>query len=459
VSGPDQADQAPGGSGGSPSGVPFADAVRFWVKLGFINFGGPTGQIAIMHDELVERRRWIREDRFLHALSYCMVLPGPEAQQLAIYIGWLLHGTPGGIVAGTAFVLPAFGLLLALSWTYAAHGDVGWIAGVFDGLSAAVVGIVVAATIQIGRRALRSRAAWVVAFAAFVAIFLVGVPFPLVVLGAGVTGLALARIAPGVLPPADEHGDDVGPADRAAQQAHVQASARRAGRVLLVGLVAWWAPIALVVVTTGLGSVYSQEGVFFSQVAVITFGGAYAVLAYVGQEVVTRFSVATTDVVAGLGLAESTPGPLIMVVQFLGFLAAYRDPGSLPPVVAGTLGAFVTVWATFAPSFLWIFLGAPYVERLRGNAELRAALSMITACVVGVIASLALTFAAAVLFRDVGSLAPAGHAVPWPDLASIRPFAALVAGAAFVAMWRYKVPVPWIVAISAAAGLAWAAVR
>jgi chromate transporter len=266
-------------------------------------------------------------------------------------------------------------------------------------------------------------------------------------------------MAPALLPTADQHGGDAGPADRAAREAHVQASAGRAGRVLLVGLLAWWGPVALVVLTTGLGSVYSQEGLFFSQVAVITFGGAYAVLAYVGQEVVTRFSVTTTDVVTGLGLAESTPGPLILVVQFLGFLAAYRDPGSLPPFVAGTLGALVTVWATFAPSFLWILLGAPYVERLRGNDDLREALSMITACVVGVIASLALTFAAAVLFRDVASVAPARHAVPWPDLTSVRPFAALVAGAAFVAMWRYKVPVPWIVGASASAGLAWAAVR
>ncbi|HSL11425.1 MAG TPA: chromate efflux transporter [Actinomycetota bacterium] len=442
-----------------PTGVGFGEAVRFWVKLGFINFGGPTGQIAIMHDELVERRRWIREDRFLHALSYCMVLPGPEAQQLAIYIGWLLHGTPGGLIAGTAFVVPAFALLLALSWTYAAHGDVGWIAGVFDGLSAAVVGIVAAATIQIGRRALRSPAAWTVAAMAFVAIFLVGVPFPFVVLGAGLAGLALARLAPASLPPAERDGADAGAADAAASQAHLHASGRRALRVLAIGLLAWLGPIAIVVAVTGLGSVYSQEGLFFSQVAVITFGGAYAVLAYVGHEVVSRFSVATADVVAGLGLAESTPGPLIMVVQFLGFLAAYRDPGSLPPFVAGLLGALVTVWATFAPSFLWIFLGAPYVERMRGNQRVRGAFSMVTASVVGVIGSLALTFAAAVVFTDVSSVAPLGHGVPWPVWSSVEPFAAVVAIAAFVAMWRYTVPVPWIVAISAVGGLLWSVLR
>ena len=291
------------------------------------------------------------------------------------------------------------------------------------------------------------------------AIFLVGVPFPIVVLGAGAIGLSLAIVAPALLPAADPHGGGSGPADHAARDAHLQASPGRAGRVLLVGLLAWWAPIALVVLATGMGSVYSQQGLFFSQVAVITFGGAYAVLAYVGQEVVARFSVTTTDVVAGLGLAESTPGPLILVVQFLGFLAAYRDPGALPPFVAGSLGALVTVWATFAPSFLWIFLGAPYVERLRGNERLRGALSMITASVVGVIASLALTFAAAVLFREVGSVTPVGHPIPWPDVGSVRPFAAVIAAAAFVAMWRYKVPVPWIVGASAVAGLAMAAVR
>jgi chromate transporter len=346
-----------------------------------------------------------------------------------------------------------------LSWTYAAHGDVGWIAGVFDGLSAAVVGIVAAATISIGRRALRSQAAWAVAVAAFAAIFLVGVPFPLVVLGAGIAGLVLARIAPALVPSVDAHGAQPGPADRAAAEAHLRASPGRALRVAAVGLLLWWGPIAVLVVTTGLGSVYAQEGLFFSQVAVITFGGAYAVLAYVAHEAVTRFGLATADVVAGLGLAESTPGPLILVVEFLGFLAAYRAPGSLPPTVAGALGALVTVWATFVPSFLWIFLGAPYVERLRDNDHLRAALSMITASVVGVIASLALTFAASVSFDEVRSVSPLGHPVPWPVWLSLRGLAAAIAIVSFVAMWRFKVSVVWIVLASATAGLAWSTLR
>ena len=453
--------RSPGTPSDPLSTVDLSEALRFWLKLGFINFGGPTGQIAIMHDELVERRRWIGEDRFLHALSYCMLLPGPEAQQLAIYVGWLLNGTTGGIAAGVLFVLPAFFVLLGLSYAYAAHGDLGWVTAIFDGLSAAVVGIVVAATIQVGRRALKTRFAWVIASAAFAAIFVLGVPFPFVVLGAGAAGVFVYLVRPDIL---GQQGDaatssSARPADEAAAASHLRASPGRAFRVLVVGLLVWWGPILAIVLIVGTDAVYAREGLFFSQVAVITFGGAYAVLAYVGQEVVARFGLATTDVVAGLGLAETTPGPLIMVVQFLGFLAAYRSPGSLAPVVAGTIGAAVTVWATFVPSFLWIFLGAPYIERLRSEPRLRAALSTITASVVGVISSLAVTFGAAVLFEDVGIASPVGHAIPSPVWASIDGFALAVAAAAFAAMWRFRVAVPWIVLASAGAGLLWSALR
>jgi chromate transporter len=433
--------------------VPVGEALRFWCKLGFINFGGPTGQIAIMHSELVDRKRWIDEDRFLHALSFCMLLPGPEAQQLAIYVGWLLNGTLGGIAAGVLFVVPAFFLLLALSWSYAAHGDLAWVAAVFGGLSAAVVGIVAAATLTIAARALRTRALAVIAAVVFAATFVVGIPFPVVVLGAGGAGLVLSGWRASWFPapvPADGSTDVPSP---------VRRSAGRSLAVLAAGLAAWFVPLVVVGAATGIGSVYAREGMFFSQVAVVTFGGAYAVLAYVGHEVVARFGLGTADVVAGLGLAETTPGPLILVVEFLGFVAAYRNPGNLAPLVAGTLGAAVTTWATFAPSFLWIFLGAPYVESLRANARLRAGLGAITATVVGVITGLALTVAASALFSDVGGATPFFTTIPVPQLGSLEWGHAAIALAAFVALRRFRVHVAWVVAAAAVAGLALDAVR
>jgi chromate transporter len=432
----------------SPPRPSFREAFRFWLLLGFINFGGPTGQISIMHQELVERRRWIAEDRFLHALSFCMLLPGPEAQQLAIYVGWLLHGTAGGLVAGVLFVLPAAVLMVGLGYLYAAHADIGWVAAVFDGLSAAVVGLVAAATIHIARRALRGAAPWIVAVAVFVASFVVGVPFPLLVLAAVLAGVVLGPEAFGGAAEAD-----------VLVEATTRPTARRMLRVLVVGLAVWWGPLLLVAALTGVHSIYAQEGLFFSQVAVITFGGAYAVLAFVGREVVERFGLTGADVVAGLGLAETTPGPLILVLEFLGFLAAYRNPGGLPPVVAGTLGALVTVWATFAASFLFIFLGAPWVEHLRGQRRLRGALAAITATVVGVIAALALTLAAGVLFDDVDTVEPFLVAIPVPVVGSVDLFAVAIAVGAFVAVARLRVHVVAVVLVSALAGLVAYAVR
>jgi chromate transporter len=439
-----------------PAAVSLREAFRFWLKLGFVNFGGPTGQIAIMHDELVVRRRWIDEDRFLHALSFCVLLPGPEAQQLAIYIGWLLNGAAGAIAAGALFVLPASFLLLGLSWTYAAHGDLTWVAGVFEGLSSAVVGVVAAATLTIGARALKSRPLMAVAIVTFIAIFIVGAPFPLVVIGAGAMGLAMANVRPSWFPssPHENGGSalDVAPPP-------VTGSATRTLRVLAVGLIAWFGPLVVVAVLTGVQSVYAREGVFYSQVAVVTFGGAYAILAYVGREVVTRFGLGASDVVAGLGLAETTPGPLILVVEFLGFLAAYRDPGDLSPLVAGTIGAAVTVWATFAPSFLWIFLGAPYVERLRANPRLRAGLTAITAAVVGVIAALALTVAASVLFGQVTPVRLFFVTIPLPVWSTVDVLHALIAVAAFTAIRAFHVHVAWVVVAAAGLGLLLSAVR
>ncbi len=426
----------------------FAEASRFWIKLGFINFGGPTGQIAIMHDEIVERRAWLDESRFLHALSFCVLLPGPEAQQLAIYIGWLLHGTAGGIVAGSFFVLPAAVLIGALAYLYAAHAELWWVAGILDGLAAAVVGIVVAATITIAKRALRAGAAWVIAAVVFIAIFIVGLPFPFIVAGAGAAGVVLGPARLGVAS-SDHAGETVAARPRTSTML----------RVLAVGLAVWWLPLLAVAAVAGVESLYARQAFFFSQVAVISFGGAYAVLTYVGREVAGRFGLFPRDVVAGLGLAETTPGPLILVVEFLAFVAAYRNPGELHPVVAGSIGAAVTVWATFAPSFLWIFLGAPWVERLRANERLRGALAAITAAAVGVIASLGVTLAAGVMFDVVRSVRPFAVEIVVPVLGSVDPFHLAVASAALVATWRFRVHIVAIVATSAAAGLLWAAVR
>jgi chromate transporter len=435
-----------------PVAPSFGEAFRFWLKLGFVNFGGPTGQIAVMHEELVDRRGWLEDDGFLHALSFCLLLPGPEAQQLAIYTGWLLNGTAGGIAAGVLFVLPAAVLMVGLAWLYAAGGDLRIVSSVFDGLAAAVVGIVAAAMLSIGGRALRGRAAAVVAGLAFLAIFVVGAPFPLVVLAAAGTGLVLGPERLGVT-------FDEGSNAAASPIPRPRPRPRRTVLVLVVGLAAWWIPVLAVVALTGRDSIYSQEALFFSQVAVISFGGAYAVLAYVGHEVVRRFALSPDDVVAGLALAETTPGPLILVVEFYGFLAAYRNPGTLTPAVAGALGAAVTVWATFAPCFLWVFLGAPWVERLRANRALRSALAAVTAAVVGVIASLAVTVAANVLFEDVETARPFFASIPRPVWSSIDVASAAIAAAAFVAIRRFRVNVAWVALGGGLAGLVLEVVR
>jgi chromate transporter len=440
----------------SPAAPPisFREALRFWTKLGFINFGGPSGQIALMHEELVERKRWIGEGRFLHALAFCMLLPGPEAQQLAIYVGWLLHRVRGGIAAGVLFLVPSFFLMMLLSWTYAAHGTVNWVAGVFSGLSAAVLGMVLAALLRIGARALTNSFALAIATASFLAIFVVGMPFPIVVVGAGLIGYVVSRVQPGLVTVPAELGADAPSAaiDSATFDApHTQPSARRTATVVIVGIAVWWIPLLGVVAWRGTDDVLSTEALFFSTASIVTFGGAYAVLAYVNQAAVYRFGWLTPgDVVAGLGLAESTPGPLIMVAQFVGFLAAYRLHGDLSPLTAGIIGATVTVWATFAPCFLWIFLGAPYVERLRANRRLGAGLGAITGAVVGVIASLALTFGVNVLFRQVVLHRPFLVPIAVPVLGTLNVFALVVAASAFVAIRRFRLN-PALVAVACGA--------
>jgi chromate transporter len=425
--------------------VPFGEAVRFWMRLGLVNFGGPTGQIALMHTELVERRRWIGEPNFLHALNFAMLLPGPEAHQLAIYVGWLLNGSPGAIVAGVFFLLPAFFLIVALSWIYAVHGDVAWIAGAFDGFAWAVVAIVAAAMLRIAARSLRDRALVLIAVVAFLALYLVGISFPLVVIGAGLVGLLGRDLAA-------SHSDGVAASEHPER---VRPTVARILRVLALGLAIWLVPLLLVAAATGFDTVFAEEALFFSILALVTFGGAYAALAYMNQAAVIRFGWLTAEEMAvGLSLAETTPGPLILVVCFVAFLGAFREPAGLAPAAAGALGAAVAAWATFVPSFLWIFLGAPSVERLRGNERLGSALAAITAAVVGVIGSLALTFATSVLFDDVRTRTPFGHEVPVPVWSSIDPLAVGVAVAAFVAIRRFDVNVAWVVLAAGAIGIA-----
>jgi chromate transporter len=415
--------------------VPFRDALRYWTVLGFVNFGGPTGQIAMMHRDLVDRRRWISEERFLHALNYCVLLPGPEAQQLAIYVGWLLHGTKGGLVAGIGFVLPSVFILLALSWIYVAYGSVPLVAALFYGLKPAVVAVVVEAVIRIGTRALKTRLLIGIAAASFLGNVVLGVPFPVIVAAAGLLGFALGRTHPALVgsPARTAAGiDDLLPVGNT--------SAARALRVILVCVALWILPIALLAVWRGSESVLVQEALFFSRAAMVTFGGAYAVLGYIRDVAVGHYGwLAAGQMIDGLGLAETTPGPLIMVTQFVGFLGAWNHPEGLPPAAAGVLGALITTWVTFVPCFLWIFLGAPYIERLRGNRELTAALSAVTAAVVGVILNLAVVFAVHTFFPPAGG---------------VDVFAVAVAIGAFVALQRWHMSMPAVIATCAALGVA-----
>jgi chromate transporter len=420
--------------------VPFGEATRAWFLISLQTFGGPAGQIAVMQRTLVEERRWIGQRRFLHALSFCTLLPGPEAQQLAIYIGWLLNGVRGGLVAGWLFVLPGVVALLALSAIYVGYGDTTPVVAVLAGLAPAVVVVVAQAVVRVGRRALGHPALVALAVAAFVALIAFQVAFPLVIAGSAVAGWALGRWSPTMAHAAHGDGDDDAPAPLIADDAlHAERPSRRhAARVLAVGLVAWGVPLAAVAALTGRHSVFTEQGLFFSGAALVTFGGAYAVLAYVAQKAVEVYGwLGPGEMVRGLALAESTPGPLIMVVQFVAFVGAYRDPGSLNPWVAAVLAALLTTWVTFVPCFVFIFVGAPYVERLRGNAALSAALTGITAAVVGVIANLAVFFAVHTLFSGVTSadLGPAHLALP--DLGTARPVAFAILGVAAVLLfWR-----------------------
>ncbi len=388
--------------------VPLRQAVRAWFLISLQTFGGPAGQIAVMQRTLVDERRWIGEKRFLHALNYCMLLPGPEAQQLAIYTGWLLNGGLGGLIAGTLFVLPGLVAMLALSVLYVAQGDTSLVAGLFLGLGPAVLAIVVQAVLRIAGRALRNRVLVLLAVSAFLALALFGVPFPIVVLGAALAGWLLHRWRPSLLAVEQRAETDDGSAPLVPDDAlhHARPSVRRNLLVAGVGLVLWVTPVVAVgILTNGSRSVFVDQGLFFGGMALVTFGGAYAVLSYVADAAVNTYGwLRAGEMVRGLALAETTPGPLIMVVQFVAFLGAYRDPGSLDPWVAAVLGSLLVVWVTFVPCFVFIFLGAPYVERLRGSTSLSAALTGVTAAVVGVIANLAIFFAVHTLFTDTRTL-------------------------------------------------------
>lgn len=433
-----------------PAAVSFREAVLFWLKLGFISFGGPAGQIAIMHQELVERRRWLSERRFLHALNYCMVLPGPEAQQLATYIGWLMHRSWGGIVAGVLFVLPSLFILIGLSWVYIAFGDVPLVAGLFYGIKPAVTAIVLQAAHRIGSRALKNNVLWGIAGASFVAIFALNVPFPAIVLGAALIGYVGGRVAPRYFAAGGGHGkagEGFGRAlidDDTPTPAHARFAWSRLLGVFAIGAALWIVPMGLLTAGLGWDHTLTQMGWFFTKAALLTFGGAYAVLPYVYQGAVGHYGWLTpTQMIDGLALGETTPGPLIMVVAFAGFVGGYvkafYGPESL--FLAGAVAACLVTWFTFLPSFLFILAGGPLVESTHGEIRLTAPLTAITAAVVGVVLNLALFF---------------GYHVLWPEGLDGRfdAVSALIALGAAVALLRFKAGVIPVIAACAVIGLA-----
>jgi chromate transporter len=436
---------AEGGVEAQTKPVGFLEAFWFWVKLGFINFGGPAGQIAIMHRELVDNKRWVTEQQYLRTLNFCMLLPGPEAQQVATYIGWRLHGTLGGIVAGSFFVIPSIFVLLLLSYLAVAHSDVPAINGLLYGVQPVVIAIVVEAVIRIGRRTLNHAVLVAFAVLAFVALYFFSVPFPLVVLAAAIGGLLLSRPVPDAFRGGGGHGsseEEESAVDRAGSNG--RPSMLRNLRLLATFLVLWAVPVGAIWIWRGGEDVLVREALFFTGAAFLTFGGAYSVLSYVADVAVNGYGWLTADqMVQGLGLAESTPGPLIMVTQYVGFIGAWNDPGPFSPLLYGTLGALITTYATFLPCFLFIFLLAPYIELLANDRRLRAILIGVTAAVVGVIANLAVYFATQVLFPD-------GYSVGGLDV-----FALVVAVVSFVALQRFKVPIYLLVPVGALVGMAW----
>ena len=435
--------------------VPFREAVWTWARVAALSFGGPAGQIAVMHRIIVEEKKWISEERFLHALNYCMLLPGPEAQQLATYIGWLLHRTKGGLVAGTLFILPGMVAILALSILYAEYQQTGAVQALFFGLKPAVMAIVFEAVQRIGRRVLKNGVMQSLAVISFAGIFLFQVPFPVLILGAALIGLIGGRLWPDRFIVITGHGGPAGDDEKTPEAVlhSVAPSWRRSLRISMLFLTLWFGPLIALWLSLGANSVFVLEAIFFSKAAVVTFGGAYAVLGYIAQQAVERFGwLEPGEMLDGLGMAETTPGPLIMVVQFVGFMGAYRNPGPFNPLAAGILGSFITTWVTFVPCFFWIFLGAPYIERLRGNRNLKAALSAVTAVVVGVIANLAVWFALHTLFAAVETKPVAGMRLLIPDPSTANWSACAVALLALLLTFYWKAGMALTLAISATAG-------
>jgi chromate transporter len=420
------------------------EALRYWFRLGCISFGGPAGQIAVMHKELVEKRRWISDSHFLHALNFCMLLPGPEAQQLATYLGWRLHGWRGGVAAGVLFVLPSVFILLGLSWLYMAGGHLPWLAAVFYGLLPAVTAVVAEAVLRIGKKALRSRALWAVAAASFVAIYFFQVSFVIIIAAAALLGWIGQRAAPAQFPAGKAHDPSGGRIDDGALTlaAPPAATWRRALGIVTLCVTLWWLPIFALGLWLGWNGTPFEQGLFFSKAAMVTFGGAYAVLPYVAQQAVEKYGwLSHAQMMGGLGLAETTPGPLIMVLQFVGFVGGWQHPGQLTPLTGAVIGALITTWATFVPCFLFVFLGAPHVEKLRSQPRLGAALTAVTAAVVGVILNLGVKFSTHALW-------------PAPDF-QFDTFVAVVAVAAFVALQRFKAGLIQVIAACALSGLVW----
>jgi chromate transporter len=419
--------------------IPFRDAVRAWVRIAASSFGGPAAQIAVIHRVAVDEKRWLDETAFVRALSFCMLLPGPEAQQLVTYVGWKLHGIRGALAAGLIFVLPGFVSMLALSILYASAADVGFVEALFFGLKPAVLPVVIEAVFRLKRRAASGALGTGIAAAAFVAIFAFGVPFPLIVVGAGLVGVMAHRET------------DAAPSTPArVSAADVMATARTA----ITWLMIWLLPVTALLIALGPDHVFSRQAAFFSRVAVVTFGGAYAVLAYVAQRAVDVFGWLTPgEMLDGLGLAETTPGPLIMVVQFVAFLGAFRNAGGMDPIVAGVIGSIVTVWVTFAPSFLFILVGAPWIERLTSNQRLAAALAGVTAAVVGVVLNLGIWFAIHTLFSRVADRSFGPVTIPVPDVSTFSPVGATIAIVAAIALFRFRVGMLWVLAGGAALGV------
>jgi chromate transporter len=442
-------------------GVAFGEAMKVWARVAALSFGGPAGQIAVMHRIIVEEKKWIGENRFLQALNYCHLLPGPEAQQLATYIGWLMHKTKGGLFAGTLFVLPGLVAIMVLSWIYVLLGKLTIVEGLFFGLKAAVLVIVVEAVLRVGKRALRNRLLEALAVASFIAIFFYDIAFPVIVLGAGLIGFTGGRLGWQPFLSGGGHGkaDANQLADRESllgeeTPEHAKPNPRWALTISAIFLVLWLGPVVALHLALGGGNVFAQIAVFFSKMAVVTFGGAYAVLAYVAQQAVEHYHWVTPgQMLDGLGMAETTPGPLIMVTQFVGFLAAWKEPGSLSPLLAASLGGLLTTWVTFTPCFLWIFLGAPFVEILRANKALGAALGAITAAVVGVILNLAVWFALHVLFAKVVPVTVLGATFGMPVLSSLDIPSAVLAIAAAVAIFRFKLGMIPVLLASSLAGM------